>query len=82
MLADLDRLGIAAIGIVLQPGVVVGLDIGQRGRVHRLGRDIAMGQKMRGAGKGKNPGCRAQRQSSGELHRIHPFPSVCLLAMV
>jgi hypothetical protein len=55
MLADLDRLGIAAIGIVLQPGVVVGLDIGQRGRVHRLRRDIAMGKEDEARRQGQKP---------------------------
>jgi hypothetical protein len=37
---------------------------------------------MRGAGEGKDPGCRTQRQSSGELHRINPFPCIYRLAMV
>jgi hypothetical protein len=45
-LADLDCLGIAAIGVVREPGVVVRLDVGQRAGVHRLGRDIAVGQQL------------------------------------
>jgi hypothetical protein len=56
MFADLDRLGIAAIGIVLDPGVVVGLDVGQRSRIDRLRRHVAMGKEMRRAGQGKHPG--------------------------